>query len=283
MNRVAGEGEETEVRIRNGPRVGAAIVVLLLFLLCIAADKAHASVIETSDIVALSTGMTGSGNGTLDLRMFTFSGSEVKNTCGTLNFDNANNTLPSGLGSADTGSFSESYVTTAGELKAYYNLNFPAGSIDEIVLFLDLSESEKLNNRLAELDVILNPTIQGAPNALGDVACATQAAINQVYSGGTTITNLNPQPAANLPIFGQGAGFADYGIFTGINPFLLNDNDVLLFNISMNLLSDGAEEIFLSGTYSGNDIVGPPVPAPAGLSLSLLGLGGLVLIRRRRK
>jgi hypothetical protein len=134
--------------------------------------------------------------------MFTFSGSEIKNKEGSFDGDNGNNTLPQG-GGADTSSFAESYVTTAGELKAYYNLNFPPGSIHEIVLFLDLNETGggAPNNTLAKLDVILNPTsIQGSPNPIGDVTSDAQAAINQVYTGGTMIANLNPQPAANLPV-----------------------------------------------------------------------------------
>src|SRR4051812_33836504 len=45
--------------------------------------------------------VTGSGNGTLDLRLFTFSGSEIQNSSGSFNGDNGDNTLPQG-GGADT-------------------------------------------------------------------------------------------------------------------------------------------------------------------------------------
>ena len=265
------------VKIKILERVALATVVFLVGGIGLVPDPLHASPIQTADIVAIPAHLTGSGNGTLDLRMFTFSGSEIKNTAGSFNGDNGNNTLPQGSG-ADTSSFAESYVTTAGDLKAYYNLNFPSGSIHEIALFLDLNETGggAPNNTLAKLDVILNPTsIQGNPNPIGDVTSAQQAAINQVYTGGTTIANLNPQPAANMPVTNQGAGFADYAIFTGIDPFGLNDSDVLLFNISMSLLSDGAEEIFLSGDYAPSD-----VPEPA--TMALLALGGLALLRRKR-
>ena len=246
-----------------------------MILLC--GGNAKAALIQTADIIAIPANVTGSGNGTLDLRMFTFSGSEIQNTSGSFNGDNGNNNLPQG-GGTDTFSFAESYVTTAGELKAYYILNFPTVSIHEIVLFLDLSETGGgiPNNTLAMLDVVLNPTsVQGNPAPLGDVSSAVQAAINQVYTDGTTIANLNPQPAANLPVNSQGAGWADYAIFTGIDPFGLNDSDVLLFNISMNTLNDGAEEIFLSGTYAPSD-----VPEPA--TICLLGLGVLGLLKKRR-
>jgi hypothetical protein len=247
--------------------------------LCLAAivfvgNFARADVITNSDIIAMPHNVVGSGNGTLDLRLFTFSGSEIDNTAGVFNGDNGNNTLPQG-GGADTMSFIESYVTTAGDLKAYYNLNFAPGSINDIVLFLDLNETGngEPTNTLSLLNIVLNPsTIQGNPNPLADVSSAMQAGINHVYTGGTLIANLNPQPAANLPVNSQGAGHADYAIFTGIDPFALNDSDVLLFNISMGRLNNGAEEIFLSGVYSPGDII-ISVPEPGSLGLLAVGAG----------
>jgi len=241
------------------------------------AGPAQAALIETADIMAIPAGVTGSGNGTLDLRMFTFSGSEITNVAEDFNGDNGNNTLPNS-GGDDTNGFVESYVTTAGELKAFYILNFPPDSVHEIMLCLDLNETGggMPNNTLAKLDIVLNPTsIQGNPDPLGDVLGVGQAAIDQVYTGGTIIANLDPEPAANLPVNSQGAGFADYAIFTGINPFDLNDSDVLLFNISMNTLNNGAEEIFLSGDYAPSD-----VPEPA--TLGLLVLGAITLVWRRK-
>jgi hypothetical protein len=236
--------------------------------------------ITTSQIVPIPQHVTGSGNGTLDLRMFTFSGSEIQNTSGAFNGDNGNNHLPQGGGS-DILNFAESYITTAGELKAFYNLNFAPNSINQIVIFLDLNETGGgiPTNTLARTDIVLNPaTVQENPNAAGDVSSATQVAIQQVYTGGTLLAKLNPQPADNIPVNSQGAGFADYAIFTGINPFTLNDNDVLLFNISMNNLNNGSEEIFLSGNYAPSDIV--PVPEPA---IPLLLVAGLAAVRFRSR
>ena len=177
----------------------------------------------------------------------------------------------------------ESYVTTAGDLQAFYDLNFGVGTIDEIVLFLDLNETGggQPNNGLLLVDIIEDPTtIQGSPNPAGDVSGAEQAAIDQVYTGGTTIASLDA--AKNLPTNAQGAGFADYAIFTGIDPYALDASVVLLFNISMDTLNNGAEEIFLSGEYSGDDIISATIPLPAGLPLLLSGLMGLGLIGRRR-
>ena len=244
---------------------------------------ARAATITTAEIVPIPLHVVGSGNGTLDLRMFTYSGSEIQNTAGSFNGDNGNNTLPQG-GGADINVFNESYVTTAGDLKAYFNLNFsPAGSIHQLMVLLDLNETGggQPTNTLEKLDIILNPTsIQGNPNPLGDVSSASQAAINQVYTGGLTIAHLNPQPADNIPVNNQGAGFADYAIFTGIDPFSLNDSDVLLFNISMSHLNNGSEEIFLSGVYAPADIL-VLVPEPSSFGLLIAGGIGLGFWRRR--
>jgi hypothetical protein len=274
------EGEAVATLSRASSR--AALVLLL-----IAAPTAQATTsIGPSRIVAIPSGVTGSGNGTLDLRMATFSGSEIGNTAGSFNFDNGNNTLPQG-GGADTSSFAESYVTTAGELQSSYNLNFGAtgpGQV-QLVLFLDLNETGngQLNNTLAVLDIVLNPaTIQGSPNPSGDVSGVQQAAINQVFTGGTLLAELNPEPAANLPMNNQGAGWADYAIATGIDPFALNPSAVVLFNFSMNTLNNGAEEIFLSGEFAGSDIPGLPGAVPEPATALLLAAGLAVLAMRAR-
>jgi hypothetical protein len=238
---------------------------------------AGAALIQTSDIVAIPSGVTGSGNGTLDLRMLTSSGTEIDNDAGLFDGDNGNNTLPNS-GGADTSAFAESYVTTVGKLKAFYTLNFAPNSIDEILVFLDLNETGggEPNNTLVKLDIILNPaSIQASPFPTPSVTSAQQAAIQQVFTGGTLIASLNPQPALNIPVNNQGAGFADYAIFTGVNPFALNDADVLLFNVSMATLNNGGEELFLSGEFAPGDIV--PEPACA----AVFALAGLAARRRR--
>ena len=115
-------------------------IFCLLVAVGLLAGPAQAALIETADIMAIPAGVTGSGNGTLDLRMFTFSGSEITNVAEDFNGDNGNNTLPNS-GGDDTNGFVESYVTTAGELKAFYILNFPPDSVHEIMLCLDLNET----------------------------------------------------------------------------------------------------------------------------------------------
>jgi hypothetical protein len=247
------------------------------------APLGNASPIGPNEIVIIPSGVVGSGNGTLDLRLGTFSGSEIDNASGSHNYDNGNNTLAQGGGI----SFAESYVTTAGEIQDYYALNFGAtgpGDI-QLVIFLDLNETGggQPTNTLQVLDIILNPaSIQGNPNPSLDVTSAQQAAIDQIFTGGTVIAELNPEPAANIPVNAQGAGFADYAIATGIDPFTLNPEDELLFNFSMELLNNGAEEIFLSGVFAGSDIPGvPPVVPEPGTGL-LVGVGLLGLASGRR-
>ncbi|MGI9517314.1 MAG: PEP-CTERM sorting domain-containing protein [Pirellulaceae bacterium] len=258
---------------------------LLLFLVCLCISSAsHANVIQPGDVVAIPQNVVGSGNGTLDLRMFTFSGSEIDNSSGSFNADNANNTLPNSGGS-DTGSFVESYVTTAGELQDYYILNFPNGgggsTVNEMALILDLNETgggQPLNS-LDRLDIVINPaTIQGNPDASLDVNGAGQAGIDQVYTSGSLAANL--ASALNVPTVQQGAGFADYAIYTGIAIFALDPNDVVLFNISMSTLNNGSEEIFLSGEFAPQDIAA--VPEPTSGLLTLLLLAGIIAQRRSR-
>lgn len=242
-----------------------------------------ADTIVPSDIVFISQTFGSDGQGILDLELFNSQNGGTSNASGAFNGDNANNTLPKGGGASDGDFFAESYVTTAGEIQQFLILNFPNGNggstVSELLLLLDLNESgpgAAINN-LDLLEIVLNPTlINTNPDPASDLTGAQQAAINQIYTGGTMLAEL--ESSVNVPIMAQGTGNADYAILTGINPFLLDPNDVVLFNFSMSSLSSGGEELFLSGTFSVNNIV---VPEPfSGLVLAFAS--GLALFRRNR-
>lgn len=247
--------------------------VVLLALASALPSRAQPDLITSLDVMAIPQQTTRSGNGSLNLRLFTFSGSEVDNRSGLFNGDNANNSLPNS-GGADTQSFYESYITTAGKLKSYYNLNFAPGSVDSIMLFLDLNETGQegqLFSSLLKVDIWLNPVVEGNPNPVTtDISSATQAGIKNNFSGGTLLATLDSD-SFNLPVNSQGAGWADYAINTTVNPFALQDTDVLLFHVGMGRLNNGAEDIFLSGSYSPMD-VSVAVPEPSIAHLALLAL-----------
>ena len=124
---------------------------------------AWAAPITASDIHLVPSTTAGSGNGTIDLRLMTFSGSEVGNDKSGFDGDNAMTGLPQG-GGQDISSFKESYVTTAAELQAYYTLNFGATTAGEIevTLFLDLNETgatAQATNWMSTLDIVLKADI----------------------------------------------------------------------------------------------------------------------------
>ena len=246
----------------------------------------HADIITDDDIRPAIPNSITSGNETLDLQMFAFSGGSVENSSGLFDGDDGNRELPHG-GGADIGSFAESYVTTAGKLKDFYRLNFPSGgpngsTITELALFIDLNETgpvAQATNSLKLLDIVLNPTSVngGADPVNSDVSSSSQEIINQTYTGGTLLANLSAP--TNLPVINQGSGFSDYVIFTGIDLFALNDSDVLLFNISMDTLNNGSEDIFLSGRFQAIKAIPEP-----GLPLLLLMSGTMAFaLGDRRK
>jgi len=253
--------------------------------------------IEGSDTYEIPANVGASGNGTLDLRLFTFSGSEADNASGGANFDNAVTDLPQGGGSPS--SFADAYFTSFSKLRAYHLLNFPVNTPDELVLFFDLNEAgnptETQNNQVTQLRIWSSPTV---PNPVGsgnldpaanDISSAQMSAIGTNFSGGTLIAAFDQSALPyTLPVVNQGAGFADFVIFTGVNPFdSAFDGQNILIEIAMDGLSSGAEEFYLSGKHSNFDLeiaLGiEPVPEPG--TLTLLGVSGLAFLalRRRRK
>jgi len=120
---------------------------------------------------------------------------------------------------------------------------------------------------LEKLDIVLNPTsIQAAPIQSVGTSQAARSRINQVYSGGLTLANLNPQPAITARQQ-SGAGFRRLRHLHRHRSVQPQRQRRGADHISMSHLNNGAEEIFLSGTYAPTDIV----PEPGSLVLCAMG------------
>lgn len=266
---------QTEGRRINKFVVAAAIVIGLT-------SYSSASIITDSDIHATSAGVIGSGNGTLDLVLFASAGGGgvTGNEAAGFNGDDATTDVPGGGGSI----MSESYVTSIGELRDFYVLNFPDGQggsmVSEIAIFADLNETGQVNhitlnalNIVTDFDAFAGADPRNDP-LNNDISSAVQNSTGSGYTGGALAAWLDATPKA-LPLNVQGAGFADYIIMTGVNPFdsAFTDSTRILFFWDSSDHDNGGETFFLSGSV---------IPEPA--TMCLLGIGGLaLLIRRRRK
>lgn len=259
-------------------------VCAVVVWLCAATAPASGSTITSADIIPMPMGAVGSGNGTLDFVLMTESaGGSTNDPAGPLNFDNANTMLPTGGG---TSTANETFMTSFGELRDFYILNFPNGSggstITEIALFVDVNETGGLQDLfLDELEIVsdYNQIYGGTRDNphLNDILSATQNSTNTNYSGGTLLASLDASPKQLLQV-SVGAGFADQVIYTGINPFdpAFSSSTRFLFHWESSVMNDGGETIFLSGTFAPQD-----VPEPS--TLALLALGGLSILPRRRR
>jgi len=244
--------------------------------------SAGGAVITDAEIVPTTAGMVPSGNGTLDLIMFGSAGGGgvTDNEVTGFNGDDANTDPPSG-GST---TMSESYITSIGELRDFYELNFPDGSggslVSQIALFVDLTESGTVKDiKLDTLRIVIDynswpgPDVRNDP--LGnDISTAVQNSTGSGFTGGTIVASLDASPKT-LPENVSGAGFADYYILTGVNPFdgAFSDSTRVLVFWESHDHDNGGETIFLSGEV---------IPEPG--TLALLGLGSvLMLIRRQRR
>ena len=117
--------------------VSTILVGGLIYLpLKVQADMITPYEITASDIVAIPDNMPeGSGLGTLNLVLFAFNSraNEQHGSCSQTNScfngDNSNSDIPTGTGpDPDTKHYEESYVTTVGKLRAFYDYQFGDGS-----------------------------------------------------------------------------------------------------------------------------------------------------------
>jgi hypothetical protein len=242
----------------------------------------------------------GSGLGLLDLVLLAPSGAgSLNNPAGPLNFDNSNTDMAAGA----TVAANESYLTSVGELREFYRLNFPDGSggstVDELLLMAQINQAGPL--ALEELAVVIDYSLPDSPSAqdpaASDVTATVQNATNGGFEAGTGTRLLHL--TAPLPLSDLHAG-PDYAVATGLNPFdpSLADGTRLLVNWRSSGHDGLGETLFLSGQLSPEDLCEPlgacgaapapdpsaeehsPVPEPASWVLSVLGLG-LTVLRRR--
>lgn len=245
-------------------------------------------IITDDDFLTLADNEIGSGNGTLDYVFFLDAGGGgvADNTKPSIIWDgdDANTDMPTG---APGGTAQESFVTSIGEIRDFYEMEFPDGmggsTITEIALFVDLNQTGSNPDLLLNNLVVVIDYLDGLGVPFGDdrddpwtfnVTPDLQNMTETDFTG-TVLSQLGAPKL--LALNEQGAGFGDYAIALGINPFnpaFSDDTRILVFWDSQ-LHTDGGETVFLSGSYG-------IVPEPG--TVLLAGFGALlVLIRRARR
>lgn len=238
-------------------------VCLCLLLTGVAAGETV--IIDNNDFIALSGNEEGSGLGTLDLVLF--AGATANNKGGDFNGDDACTDMPSGGGAT---SATESYITSVGELRDFYRLNFPDGNsptgstVSEMVLFIDLNTDNTVDVNLNTLQVVVDYDLYGGGDPRddpysNDISSAVQNSTDANFSYTPGVGSLEAEFTGpkTLPVLQQGSGWADYGIVLGIDPFdsRFQDSTRILFHWASTNHTTGGEEIFLSGRYAEGDVV----------------------------
>ena len=197
----------------------------------------------------------------------------------TLDIDDANGAMPAG-GTDETPDEGLFYLTTIGEIRDFYDQAFGPGTVDRLVIFIDMQQAQQLSFRNDLLEVVLNPeNVTGNPDPSGDLTTAQQEAILG-YTGGTVLAStafdvINPQT------INAGNAWADWAAITQIDPFDIsfNDSDTILFRLIGGRFTAAAETLFLSGSATITDIPEPETIGFVGIGL----LSAAWLGRRRRR
>jgi hypothetical protein len=241
-------------------------------------------IISDSDIVATTGNEVASGNGQLDLKLFADSSANISNEYNGFNGDNANTDTPGG----GVSTMAEAYITSIGDLRDFYRWTFPddngGSTLDSMWLFIDLNQTPGLDVTIEALSVIIDydhPYGDSRDDPwTNDVLTDLQTSTTDGWAwdlgepspiGGTVYSTIDTSKL--LPLNSQGAGWADYGIKLGINPFdpVFTDDTPILFYWASGGHDDGGETMFFSGSYAST-------PEPA--TLLLVGLGALCLRRK---
>ena len=288
-----------------------AAIGVLVALLGVRVADAQAAILDSPTISTIlstdiheATPTTGSGVGTLDLILFSFSNGGAFNSAGTFNGDNANTDLPSG----GTSTASESYITSFGDLRNFYRFQFPDGSggstVNEIVFFVNVNETGGIQQfDLNDLSLVITYTIPSDAtrqnpftNDIASTGATGQNSIGTTWNtgNGTRIAKLGSDAPYAIDQAAVGIGAIDQFILTGINPFDLaySDSTRLLVYWNSSGHEGGGEVVFLSGAFNAQDLCGPTtfpcpdnstVPEPGSMLLFGSGLVGLLVGRSRRR
>ena len=257
--------------------LGVCVLVLSL------AGFSHSAVITDNEVVSLyraNSYGTGSGLGTLDIVLF--AGATSNNST----YDGANTNMPGGAKLVDA-----YYITSIGDLRSFYTQQFinNGAVLNEMVILVDLNENVSKSANFDLLDIIVGNTDTYGDDrdnpSTTDIDSSLQNATSTV-TGGSTIAEYATDSSftTSKTTIENGSGWADYGILTGIDPFDLayNDSDRIVFHVQFSSLTNGAEEIFLSGEYSAIDIINEEIPEPATICILMLGCGLIVATSRKR-
>jgi hypothetical protein len=247
-------------------RIGLAVAATVSMSRAEAAllDSPSMSVIEADDVAALMDPQpAGSGLGLLDLVLLAPSGfGSLNNPAGALNFDNSNTNMPTGA----SANANESYVTSVGELRDFYRLNFPDGSggsmVSELLLFAALQEAGAPGTiSLDGLDLAIDYSVPSSAAAqdpaANDVTATIQNAINGTVDTGTgtrLVSLVGPLTLQDVRPEG-----ADVVLASGWNPFdpSLSDGTRLMVHWTSSQHDSAGESLFLSGALAPHDVCGP--------------------------
>jgi hypothetical protein len=200
--------------------------------------------------------LNGTGLGNYNVILFANASGGSGNDGGSVNVDNSNTSLPTG-GTSSSGSLF--WMVSVADLQAFYDQQFGSGTINNIVLFLDLNETGGAGEAvtITGLNIYQNATTTPTsldPTGSSDLTSTQQNNITG-FTSGTLLAQLSTA-SQSLSQKDVGQGIDDWSIFTFIDPFdeSLLPTDTLLFQIMMTDLAAGGELLSISGAFSACDI-----------------------------
>ena len=244
-----------------------------------------------TDIWQLVGNESGSGNGTLDVQMFTTNTNDNKGSG--LDFDDTNNGFPGGN---QTTWFGGAYIISWGEIRLFFQTNFPDPTDPNLTTAKTLGITLDVNETGAPQTIQFDAfTIYAWDQAAGPLFTTpddrndpANIDLEEAVQVTTTIGELTA--ATKLAeidgayfiaaMTNQGGGWGDAIVDTHLPLFDngYSGDDLFILWVASSLHDNGQDAVYLSGSVSHEDII----PEPATLSLLLLGLSTGLLRRPRR-